>query len=1179
MKQIAQNYKTGELPVARRAGARGARPGGVLVRTEYSLISTGTELMKVGEAKLSLLGKARARPDQVQQGARHRGPAGPAGHLQEGHEPARLLHAARLLAVRRVVEVGEGVTELSVGQRVACAGNQYALHAEVNWVPVNLCVPVPDGVDPRARRLHHGRRDRHAGPAPGRARSSARSPCVIGLGLIGQLLVQLLDATGVHVVGIDSPPSAAGWPSERARSRAAAPDAPASSAVVAALAALTGGVGADARLPRRRRRHRTSPVELAAELARDRGRVVDIGKCSLDLPWNAYYEKELDVRFSRSYGPGRYDPTLRGGRASTTRSATCAGPSGATWRASSTCSAAGRLDLEPLVSDVLPFDDAVVDLRAADQAASWRASASCSSTRPTATPIAPARPPAGRRPSGPARRPGRRPAVRHRLHRRRQLRLHDAAAPPRASASDVELVHGGHRHARCPRVNAQRKFGFERAATDHRGAARRRRRSTPCSSSPATTRTPAIVVRGAAGRQGGVRREAARARPRSSSTRCSTPSRRPATTGCRSASTAASRRCSSSCRQPLRARRTRPVRPATSSTPAGWTASSWYGQTPSRGLALRAARAATSSTRWLVVRRRSRSRCTPTSGAARRRRPRHARRSTTARSAPSPTRRPGNAASSRRRRSTLLADGQGGPPRQLPRAPTLWTRPPPPPAAPVNRLDKGQRARAGRLRRRRPPTARPMPIPLRIAGGDDRWRRSPSSERWPAGDAGQARRARLSAADARSRLVRRAAAPHVARARSVTRASHQAASSAWRRRQVRAWRARPAGRAGRPCPPFAARAARRHARRRRPAAPRPRSCRRPTSCSAGAGRCSASTRDDLAAPGLVPRPGHRPPGARRGRTRSRIDYRDTEPHVGNVKQRVGAVAPPAPDGAGGRVPRAPATTATPRRVADAAPLVVGGQPVPDRRPLDQRHRARHPADRPGCGSAACSTAGRRSADLFERQPRLRSSQLHAPPGVPGRASEHAARRPTTTSSPRRPGSSSAGCAFPVVPASRRRGPTSGRPCCSASCAAQTVPDGLNRELATEYHGFVLELAWPRPPRRALAGQPRRRRLWRGDRARMTDAPGRRRRQPARPPRQGDGDDGLGLLLDGPATQPVGVPAGGRRGLFGPRVVVAGAPRSRRDRAPLLVDALAGQRSTLAAAAAPDSAPPSSPTPA
>ena len=160
---------------------------------------------------------------------------------------------------------------------------------------------------------------------------------VIGLGLIGQLVVQLLIAAGVRVVGVDPDPDALRARRVGRRARLLRPPTPAWIAE-RSVPELTGGHGVD-QVYLAAGGHANQPVELAARLARDRGPVVDIGKCRLDLPWNAYYEKELDVRFSRSYGPGRYDPATSW-RASTTRSATCAGPSAATWRASSISSPA-----------------------------------------------------------------------------------------------------------------------------------------------------------------------------------------------------------------------------------------------------------------------------------------------------------------------------------------------------------------------------------------------------------------------------------------------------------------------------------------------------------------------------------------------------------------------------------------------------------------------------------------------------------------------------------------------------------------------------------------------------------------------------------------------------------------------------------------------------------------------
>jgi len=304
MKQVAQNYRTGELLVL-DVPPPACRSGGVLVRSLHSLISTGTEVMKVNEASMSLVKKARARPDQVrklvdsvtQQGVR-----------STYTKAMRQLDSFTPLGYSlcgEVVEAGTGVDGIKVGQRVACAGNEYALHAEVNWVPRNLCVAVPDSVASRdaafatvgAIALHGVRR---AEPQLGDI------ACVVGLGLVGQLVVQLLVASGVRVVGLDVIAERCRLAEKAGAVACDAPDASGLARIEGILGELTGGRGADHVLLVAGGSS-NSPARAAARLARDRARIVDIGKLKLDLPWSAYYDKELEVRFSRSYGPGRYD--------------------------------------------------------------------------------------------------------------------------------------------------------------------------------------------------------------------------------------------------------------------------------------------------------------------------------------------------------------------------------------------------------------------------------------------------------------------------------------------------------------------------------------------------------------------------------------------------------------------------------------------------------------------------------------------------------------------------------------------------------------------------------------------------------------------------------------------------------------------------------------------------------
>ena len=304
MKQVAQNYKSGELAVL-DVPAPACKPGGVLVRSLYSLISTGTEMMKVSEARMSLLGKARARPDQVRKLVDSVAQQGAVATYKKAMNRLDSYTPLGYSLCGVVVEVGAGAEQFSVGQMVAAAGNEFALHAELNWVPTNLCVPVPDGV--AAEHAAFATVGAIAMQGVRRAEVAlGETACVIGLGLIGQLVVRLLVASGVQVVGLDVVAARCRAAEKVGAVACAAPDEAGLSEIEQVLLSRTGGLGAD-HILLAAGGDSNGPVEVAARLARDRARVVDIGKTRLDLPWNSYYEKELDVRFSRSYGPGRYD--------------------------------------------------------------------------------------------------------------------------------------------------------------------------------------------------------------------------------------------------------------------------------------------------------------------------------------------------------------------------------------------------------------------------------------------------------------------------------------------------------------------------------------------------------------------------------------------------------------------------------------------------------------------------------------------------------------------------------------------------------------------------------------------------------------------------------------------------------------------------------------------------------
>jgi polar amino acid transport system substrate-binding protein len=299
VKQVLQNLKTGEVSVS-DVPVPSIRRGFVLVRTAASLISAGTERLTVEAGQKSLISRAVEQPalvKQVLQKARHEGVLNTVDAVLS---KLGSMNALGYSAAGTVIEVGEGVTELRVGDRVACAGVGYASHAEVLAVPKNLCVRLPENVDFDAAAFGtlgaialQG--VRLAEPTLG------ESVVVIGLGLIGQLAVQLLKANGCRVFGIDLDAAKIELAKRHGADDGSAPDH-----AKQRVPAWSRGRGADAVLITAATESH-QPVELAGEISRQKGRVVVVGAVGLNIPRKPYYDRELTFRISMSYGPGRYD--------------------------------------------------------------------------------------------------------------------------------------------------------------------------------------------------------------------------------------------------------------------------------------------------------------------------------------------------------------------------------------------------------------------------------------------------------------------------------------------------------------------------------------------------------------------------------------------------------------------------------------------------------------------------------------------------------------------------------------------------------------------------------------------------------------------------------------------------------------------------------------------------------
>jgi predicted dehydrogenase/threonine dehydrogenase-like Zn-dependent dehydrogenase len=301
MKQVLQNNKTGRMAVT-DVPTPIVQQGRVLVRAAASLISAGTEKMAVDEGRKSLIERARERPELVRQVLEK---AKNEGFMKTFNAVRSKLGSSTALgysAAGIVSAVGDDVTEFRVGDRVACAGAGYASHAEVLSVPKNLCVRLPDAVSFEAGAFGtlgaialQG--VRLADPTLG------ESIVVIGLGLLGQITVQLLKANGCRVFGIDLDPAKV----ELARELGADSAAVSDESVKRAVLDWSRGRGADAVLITAASAS-NQPIELAGEISRLKGRVVAVGMVGMDVPRNLYFKRELSLMVSMSYGPGRYDP-------------------------------------------------------------------------------------------------------------------------------------------------------------------------------------------------------------------------------------------------------------------------------------------------------------------------------------------------------------------------------------------------------------------------------------------------------------------------------------------------------------------------------------------------------------------------------------------------------------------------------------------------------------------------------------------------------------------------------------------------------------------------------------------------------------------------------------------------------------------------------------------------------
>lgn len=300
MKQVTQNYKTGKLSVE-EVPMPAVKNNGIVFKTHVSLISAGTERTKVETAQMNLLEKALSRLDLVKVVMNNIKQEGTVLTLKKAFNKLDTPISLGYSAAGKITAVGDKVTNFSVGQRIACIGEGFATHAEYNAAPERWITTIPDGVsDEEAAFVGLGAialnavNDAHV--------REGEYVVVIGLGLLGQLVVQLLKAKGCHVLGIELDEE------KLLLARSLGMDAginPVTDTTEAAVHSFTQRRGADAVLITAASKNNL-PLTIAGTISRDKGRVILVGGVPVNLPRNTYYEKELVFMIARGFGADLY---------------------------------------------------------------------------------------------------------------------------------------------------------------------------------------------------------------------------------------------------------------------------------------------------------------------------------------------------------------------------------------------------------------------------------------------------------------------------------------------------------------------------------------------------------------------------------------------------------------------------------------------------------------------------------------------------------------------------------------------------------------------------------------------------------------------------------------------------------------------------------------------------------
>ena len=300
MKQILQNNNTGEIKIE-DVPIPQLQDNFIIVQNLFSLISSGTEKTKIELSKKNLLQKAKARPDLVQKVLKKFKTDGFLETLNTVRSKLDTPAPLGYSTAGKVLSVGGLVKNIAPGDLVACAGAGYANHSEIITVPINLVSKIPNNV-----KLEDASFTTLGAIALQGCRLSnpliGETFLVVGLGLIGQITSQILNANGCRVIGTDLNNQILEYLKDIDLEIYKSDEN-----LEKIINEITDGNGVDGVIICAGTTS-NSLIEMAGRVTREKGRVVVVGAVKMDIPREEYYKKEIEIIISRSYGPGRYDP-------------------------------------------------------------------------------------------------------------------------------------------------------------------------------------------------------------------------------------------------------------------------------------------------------------------------------------------------------------------------------------------------------------------------------------------------------------------------------------------------------------------------------------------------------------------------------------------------------------------------------------------------------------------------------------------------------------------------------------------------------------------------------------------------------------------------------------------------------------------------------------------------------